>query len=261
VEALGVGFAPGDGRLVIDKNGTGGVTPGSSSVEFCPEPVAYEDLLGLCIDACALGDPLAVVEDPSCMDKDHLPGEIAAAGIDVGWFAAQGNCPGAVQGIVDEDGHTCFEPLKAVLPPFFPNAGETTLCDVCCLTCQKAGQDCPGAKEARRLQSNLDPLCLDACVGSYDNPNSPEGRSPPPYAARRRRTPESLALTHPPFKLTAGGEFKVCFCDSARADCTGPSAFDVEVGTLKSSGVSCLLEQGLTTTECVHQPEGGLRCS
>jgi hypothetical protein len=264
VEALGGGFAAGDKLLVIDSNGTCGVTPGSRSVEFCPETVLYEDLYGLCIDSCALGDPFAVVEDPSCMDKDHLPDEIAAAGIDVDFFAEQGNCPGAVKGIVDEDGHTCSERLSSVLPTFFPSAGKTTLCDVCCLTCRNAGQDCPGADEARRLTANVDPACIDECVGSYNNPNSPEGRSPPPYAARRRRAatyPPFTALTHPPFKVTSGGEFKVCFCDSARADCTAPSAYDVEVGTLRASGIACLLEQGLSTGECVPQSEGGLRCT
>lgn len=282
------------------------------------------------------------------MDRDHLPREIAAAGINATFFEEQGNCPGAVKGIVDEDGHTCMEPLSLVLPSFFPDAGATTLCDVCCLTCANAGQTCPGtlaASTTRRLQKRvsgktdrsepacsslcshagydleseecrelcsqagsligfidrsigestdgffggstggsgggspspapsggrrrvsvdvggLDPGCIHACIMSYNDPFSPDGRSAPPYAARRRRDPVPTALTHPPFSVVSGGEFKVCFCDSARADCTAPSAYDVEVGSLRSSGISCLLEQGLSNTnECVSQTEGGLRCS
>lgn len=52
------------------------------------------------------------------------------------------------------------------------------------------------------------------------------------------------------------GEFKVCFCDG---HCRGPSDFNVEVGRVIASGVSCLL--GLPQHGCVEMAFGGLRCT
>jgi hypothetical protein len=69
--------------------------------------------------------------------------------------------------------------------------------------------------------------------------------------------------------FTTGGTFKVCFCDSALlpgkpddfAPCAKAADFSVEVGTVHSSGVSCLLEKpALQRVACVEQMYGGLRC-
>merc|ERR1719240_1654739 len=67
------------------------------------------------------------------------------------------------------------------------------------------------------------------------------------------------------FSFTSGGTFKVCFCDStllpAGAVCKSESDFSVQVGTVHSSGVSCLLEKpALQRVSCVPQMYGGLRC-
>jgi len=67
-------------------------------------------------------------------------------------------------------------------------------------------------------------------------------------------------------KLSTGGTFKVCFCDSTlstnKADpCNSESDFDIEVGTVHSSGVSCLLNKPrLQRVSCTNQFHGGLRC-
>jgi hypothetical protein len=79
----------------------------------------------------------------------------------------------------------------------------------------------------------------------------------------------SKMLRFKSFKFTTGGTFKVCFCDSALlpgasesyASCAKPADFPVEVGTVHSSGVSCLLERpALQRVTCVDQMYGGLRC-
>jgi hypothetical protein len=67
------------------------------------------------------------------------------------------------------------------------------------------------------------------------------------------------------FSFTSGGTFKVCFCDSTLLSkgsvCASEADFSVQVGTVHSSGVSCLLEKpALQRVSCVPQIYGGLRC-
>jgi len=67
------------------------------------------------------------------------------------------------------------------------------------------------------------------------------------------------------FSFTSGGTFKVCFCDSTLLSkgsvCASEADFSVQVGTVHSSGVSCLLEKpALQRVSCVPQMYGGLRC-
>jgi hypothetical protein len=79
----------------------------------------------------------------------------------------------------------------------------------------------------------------------------------------------SKMLRFKSMKFTTGGTFKVCFCDSTLlpgasenyASCGKPADFSVEVGTVHSSGVSCLLEKpALQRVACLEQMYGGLRC-
>jgi hypothetical protein len=62
-----------------------------------------------------------------------------------------------------------------------------------------------------------------------------------------------------------GGEFKVCFCDSALLGenevCKDPSHFSIEVGVVHATGLECLLKNPkMTRGTCVDQMYGGLRC-
>jgi hypothetical protein len=77
-------------------------------------------------------------------------------------------------------------------------------------------------------------------------------------------------LHFPEVYFESGGTFKLCFCDSARLPdlsfCSKPADFAIEVGTVHSSGVSCLVAQPeLQKAECVPHAESygeptGLRC-
>jgi hypothetical protein len=60
-----------------------------------------------------------------------------------------------------------------------------------------------------------------------------------------------------------GGTFKLCFCDSSIQDtCNSRQDFNVQVGTIHASGVSCLIkEKSLQKASCVEQFYGdSLRC-
>jgi hypothetical protein len=71
----------------------------------------------------------------------------------------------------------------------------------------------------------------------------------------------STVLRFPGVTLAAG-RYKVCFCDSALGNCASPAAYDVEVGLVHASGISCLLsEPRLRNVDCVSQFHGGLRCA
>jgi len=68
------------------------------------------------------------------------------------------------------------------------------------------------------------------------------------------------------FSFTHGGRFKVCFCDAQLLQgpeyCTSPSEFDVEVGTIHVSSISCLLrDRKYQRGTCMPMYYGGLRCS
>lgn len=71
-------------------------------------------------------------------------------------------------------------------------------------------------------------------------------------------------LRFKPLKIATGGTFKVCFCDSTLVPggvCSTEKDFNVQVGLLHSSGVSCLLEKpSLHRVTCKEQRWGGLRC-
>jgi hypothetical protein len=72
-------------------------------------------------------------------------------------------------------------------------------------------------------------------------------------------------LRFEPLTFTTGGTFKLCFCDSAllgaSQTCSKPADFSVQVGTIHSSGVSCLLQEPkLQRVDCVSQFHGGMRC-
>mmetsp|Transcript_59912 Transcript_59912/g.160401 ORF Transcript_59912/g.160401 Transcript_59912/m.160401 type:complete len:379 (-) Transcript_59912:32-1168(-) len=79
-------------------------------------------------------------------------------------------------------------------------------------------------------------------------------------------------LRFAPLSFTTQGTYKLCFCDSVLqralngprsygSDCNDHTDFNVEVGTIHVSGVSCLLDRPqLRRGECVKQYHGGLRC-
>jgi hypothetical protein len=75
---------------------------------------------------------------------------------------------------------------------------------------------------------------------------------------------DSDVLHFPGVTFKSGGTFKLCFCDSVALGkpCERAADFAIEVGTVHSSGVSCLVSQPkLQRTSCVPQQEGaGLRC-
>jgi len=76
--------------------------------------------------------------------------------------------------------------------------------------------------------------------------------------------PNALMFTG--IEFASGGTFKVCYCDSSLlpselASCTSHRDFTIEVGTVHSSGVSCLIrEPRFQRNTCVDQGDGSLRC-
>jgi hypothetical protein len=96
-----------------------------------------------------------------------------------------------------------------------------------------------------------------ATVDTYANPPASWGST-------------TEVLHFPGVHFESGGTFKLCFCDSARlggAACAKPADFAIEVGTVHSSGVSCLVAQPeLQKAVCVPHLMGpygegsGLRC-
>jgi hypothetical protein len=92
-------------------------------------------------------------------------------------------------------------------------------------------------------------------------------RSKVPHARRTKDLGYSHGqlLRFEPLTFTTGGTFKLCFCDSAllgaSGTCSKTADFSVQVGTIHSSGVSCLLrEPKLQRVDCVPQFHGGMRC-
>mmetsp|Transcript_44695 Transcript_44695/g.101088 ORF Transcript_44695/g.101088 Transcript_44695/m.101088 type:complete len:812 (+) Transcript_44695:99-2534(+) len=81
---------------------------------------------------------------------------------------------------------------------------------------------------------------------------------------------EMLRFTN--IRFNGAGKFKVCACDSelqsqasglanTQHDCNDAADFNVEVGTIHVSGVSCLLTDAkFRRGDCVKQYHGGLRC-
>lgn len=74
----------------------------------------------------------------------------------------------------------------------------------------------------------------------------------------------SLLRFHP-VQFASGGRFKVCFCDAATrtsaSACAVQSDYNIEVGQVVVTGVSCLLKDPkYRRTTCLEQFHGGLRC-
>jgi len=71
-------------------------------------------------------------------------------------------------------------------------------------------------------------------------------------------------LRFQPVQFKSGGTFKLCFCDSERLGggaCNAVTDFAIQVGTIHSSGVSCLVSQPrLQRVSCAEQHHGGMRC-
>jgi len=64
-----------------------------------------------------------------------------------------------------------------------------------------------------------------------------------------------------PVQFDSAGTYKVCVCDSAVAPCTSISNYNVEVGHVHVSGVTCLVEQErFRRRSCYNQEEGGISC-
>ena len=65
-------------------------------------------------------------------------------------------------------------------------------------------------------------------------------------------------------QFTAGGEFKLCFCDPsllAHGICSQPSDYKIEVGKVHATGLECLLTNPkMQRGTCLPQMYGGLRC-
>merc|ERR1712166_708737 len=76
----------------------------------------------------------------------------------------------------------------------------------------------------------------------------------------------SKLLRFPNITFSSAGTFKLCFCDSTilptgKNSCRDVSDYAIEVGTMHSSGVSCLIQEpSLRRASCVEQYYGGLRC-
>jgi len=61
-----------------------------------------------------------------------------------------------------------------------------------------------------------------------------------------------------PVQIGQGGTYKVCLCDES---CGGVQDFNVEVGEIRVTGLSCLVRQAeLRKLDCRQQFHGGLRC-
>lgn len=73
-------------------------------------------------------------------------------------------------------------------------------------------------------------------------------------------------LRFAPITFPTGGEYTLCFCDAtaSASSCSNIDDYDVRVGTVHVSGISCLLsDRNLARSTCVPQFEGGaasLRC-
>mmetsp|Transcript_30587 Transcript_30587/g.67159 ORF Transcript_30587/g.67159 Transcript_30587/m.67159 type:complete len:562 (+) Transcript_30587:1188-2873(+) len=65
-------------------------------------------------------------------------------------------------------------------------------------------------------------------------------------------------LRYGPVQIGEGGTYKVCLCDGS---CAGVQDFNVEVGEIRVTGLSCLVRQAeLRKLDCREQFHGGLRC-
>jgi len=269
---LGETFDPAaDALRIIDAYGECGESPASEHIELCPEELQEEDYFALCAEECEEVDNTqpTPVPTPACSDRDPLPEFLLSRGIDPDYFASQGGCPGAVRGIVDEDGHTCMEDLHAMgqTALHWGNATPgTTLCGLCCASCAADGQVCPEElllyPRVVEAPSETDLSAGAACFSTCRERITTGQVEVPSFMARRRRTPTPQVMRIAPLRAVAGGRFKLCFCDAEAAggECSAAADFKFQVGEIYSSGVSCLLESGLRDQACMPQAEGGLRC-
>jgi len=56
------------------------------------------------------------------------------------------------------------------------------------------------------------------------------------------------------FRMSSGGKYKACMCDSTRSKCQNEKDFDLEVGKVYVTGIYCLLkEEQYRRRTCVQQ--------
>jgi hypothetical protein len=141
-------------------------------------------------------------------------------------------------------------------------------------------QDCYGIDlyaGGNRCFLNRKGTAVDGCKTQYENADlgpstswtflAKEGSS----VYRKLKTGDGLSTTEilrfKPISFATGGSYKVCFCDSSllptgQQHCHAESDYDVEVGELIVSGVSCLLqEKDFRRRTCYSMFHGGLACS
>jgi len=101
----------------------------------------------------------------------------------------------------------------------------------------------------------------------------PIAYTPVSYPAAELGYSSSSMLRFAPVHFTGAGRYKLCFCDSdlqarlaglpaSNAVCSDTSQYNIQVGTVHVSGVSCLLKDVpmMRRGECVGMAHGGLRC-
>jgi len=97
--------------------------------------------------------------------------------------------------------------------------------------------------------------------------------TPVSYPAAELGYSSSSMLRFAPVHFAGAGRYKLCFCDSelqarlaglaaSQSVCSDTSQYNIQVGTIHVSGVSCLLKDVpmMRRGECVGMAHGGLRC-
>jgi hypothetical protein len=159
---------------------------------------------------------------------------------------------------------------------------NTALCmsEAQCREACSLNQDCYGIDMwagGNRCFLNRKGTAEDGCKTQYENADlgpstswtflAKEGSS----VMRKLKTGDGLSTTEvlrfKPIEFETGGSYKVCFCDSSllpagQQHCHAESDYDVEVGSLIVSGVSCLLQEtDFRRRTCYGMFHGGLACS
>lgn len=104
---------------------------------------------------------------------------------------------------------------------------------------------------SRRLKSSVDKLresCVEASYNDGDNGFS-----------------WGNILRFKPIQISDGGRYRLCFCDytlTADGECKTAADYDLDLGYVHASGVSCFLDQDRFKRDrhCVSQYHGGQRC-
>merc|ERR1712078_614518 len=98
-------------------------------------------------------------------------------------------------------------------------------------------------QESRYYDLYLKRRPIDVEHGEFITPPRPLLSPVDPMSSHER-------LLRFPVTVPTGGSFKVCFCESEGA-CSEPEDFEVELGALHSSGISCLLDDNTKSKTCV----------